>query len=101
MVKARKYSTKARKYPTNLKPVVTYLTAEEKAYYREAAKRVPGRSFSRFIARALQVLDRAEIRLANQLEAEVMSQIANDIQNEDTTAAVKRGSGPAQGTLLD
>ena len=91
----------ARKYPTNLKPVVTYLTAEEKAYYREAAKRVPGRSFSRFIARALQVLDRAEIRLANQLEAEVMSQIANDIQNEDTTAAVKRGSGPAQGTLLD
>jgi len=99
MVKERK--VKAKTYVTNLKPVVTYLTAEEKAYYREAAKRVPGRSLSRFIARALQALDGAELRLANQLELEVMSDIAKDIQNADATAAVKRGSGPAQGTLLD
>ena len=100
MVKSRKDSMKTRKYVTNLNPVVTYLTDEEKHYYSEAAKRVPGRTFSRFIAQALQVLDRAEIRLADQLEADVMSQIAKDTQDEDATAAGKRGSGPAQGTLI-
>ena len=89
------------KYSTNLKPVVTYLTAAEKKHYCEAAKRMPGRTFSRFIAQALQVLDRAEIRLVDQLEADVMSQIAKDIQKADATAAVKCGSGPAQGTLID
>jgi hypothetical protein len=99
MVKARKDSMKTRKYLTNLNPVVTYLTDEEKHYYSEAAKRVPGRSLSRFIAQALQALDRAEIRLAD-LECEVMSDIAKDIQKEDATRAVKRASGPAQGALI-